>query len=156
MGYQAESGPWRDFYLTGAQELRHGHPAGLGANAASKDTVAAMTTEQLIDFLGVSLDGLAAAEHTWTIDVTVTDRDERWLVGVERGAVHAGRVAGEPDAPVRIVATHEALATLVFGAQTLAEIEATGALAVTGDRAALERLLRVVDRFTMMFPIVTP
>jgi alkyl sulfatase BDS1-like metallo-beta-lactamase superfamily hydrolase len=156
MGYQAESGPWRDFYLTGAQELRHGHPAGLGANAASKDTVAAMTTEQLIDFLGVSIDGLAAAEHTWAIDVTVTDRDERWLVGVERGAVHAGRAAGEPDAPVGIAATHEALAALVFGAQTLTEVEGTGALTVTGDRAALEDLLRVVDRFTMMFPIVTP
>ena len=24
LGYRAESGPWRDFYLTGAQELRHG------------------------------------------------------------------------------------------------------------------------------------
>ncbi|HEY9120477.1 MAG TPA: alkyl sulfatase dimerization domain-containing protein [Marinobacter sp.] len=24
LGYQAESGPWRDFYLTGAYELRHG------------------------------------------------------------------------------------------------------------------------------------
>lgn len=24
LGYQAESGPWRNFYLTGAQELRNG------------------------------------------------------------------------------------------------------------------------------------
>ena len=24
LGYQAESGPWRNFYLTAAQELRHG------------------------------------------------------------------------------------------------------------------------------------
>ena len=27
MGYQSESGPWRDFYLTGAQELRNPIPA---------------------------------------------------------------------------------------------------------------------------------
>ena len=26
MGFQAESGPWRDFYLTGAQELRYPRP----------------------------------------------------------------------------------------------------------------------------------
>jgi alkyl sulfatase BDS1-like metallo-beta-lactamase superfamily hydrolase len=26
LGYQAESGPWRDIYLTGAFELRHGGP----------------------------------------------------------------------------------------------------------------------------------
>ena len=35
LGYRAESGPWRDFYLTGAQELRHGvgrrQPAALAA-----------------------------------------------------------------------------------------------------------------------------
>ena len=26
LGYQAESGPWRDVYLTGAYELRNGRP----------------------------------------------------------------------------------------------------------------------------------
>lgn len=26
LGFQAESGPWRNFYLTGAQELRKGPP----------------------------------------------------------------------------------------------------------------------------------
>ena len=26
LGYQAESGPWRDVYLTGAYELRNGPP----------------------------------------------------------------------------------------------------------------------------------
>ena len=30
LGYQAESAPWRNFYLVGAHELRHGGPAGCG------------------------------------------------------------------------------------------------------------------------------
>ena len=34
LGYQAESGPWRDFYLTGAQELRAGTLRGMVPVAA--------------------------------------------------------------------------------------------------------------------------
>jgi alkyl sulfatase BDS1-like metallo-beta-lactamase superfamily hydrolase len=161
LGYQAESGPWRAFYLTGAQELRHGHPAGVGGPAAGPDTVAAMTTALLWDYLGVRLDGLAAAGRTWRLAVTVPDRGERWLVGIERGALHARALAAEPSAPssgaapVAIEADHATIAALVFGTATLEEAEAAG-LSVTGDRQALVDLLGVLDTFTLMFPIVTP
>ncbi len=160
LGYQAESGPWRDFYLTGAQELRVGHPSG-GRATAGPDTIAAMTTELLWDYLGVRIDGLRAAERTWSLVVEVTDRDERWRVGVVRGALHAVALTDpeqattpEPDATIR--ATHAALAALVFGHDDLDALETGGALALEGDRPALVALLAVLDRFTLMFPIVTP
>lgn len=163
LGYQAESGPWRDFYLTGAQELRHGHPGGVGGSTVGRDTVAAMTTGLLFDFLGVRIDGLRAAVRTWSIDVTVTDRAERWRVGIERGALHATSVTGSADgtgggapAEVQVGATHEALAALVFGAKALDQLEGTGDLTVSGDRAALEQFLATLDTFGLMFPIVTP
>jgi alkyl sulfatase BDS1-like metallo-beta-lactamase superfamily hydrolase len=35
LGYRAESGPWRDFYLTGAQELRYGAPSPAGGGPGS-------------------------------------------------------------------------------------------------------------------------
>jgi len=160
LGYQAESGPWRDFYLTGAQELRHGHPDLGRGSTVGRDTIAAMTTEQLFDLLGVRLNGLAAADRTWAIDVTVTDRGERWRVGIERGAVHAvsaeAATATSAAATVAITADHPTLAALLFGAKTLDELEEAGALAVTGERADLEALAAVVDTFVLGFPIVTP
>ncbi len=161
LGYQAESGPWRTFYLTGAQELRNGHPAGLPTSGPGPDTVAAMTTALLFDYLGVRIDGLRAAERTWSVDLTVTDRGERWRLGVVRGALHTVPVgtAASPaadEAEVAIEATHAALAALVFAAQPLDVLEASGDLTVTGDRAALVALLDVLDTFSLMFPIVTP
>jgi alkyl sulfatase BDS1-like metallo-beta-lactamase superfamily hydrolase len=42
LGYQAESGPWRNFYLTGAKELRDGVTKLPTPNTASPDTVRAM------------------------------------------------------------------------------------------------------------------
>ncbi|MCU1353542.1 MAG: beta-lactamase domain protein, partial [Acidimicrobiales bacterium] len=157
LGYQAESGPWRDFYLTGAQELRHGAPGGLGGTGVGADTVAAMTVEMLFDYLGVRLDGLAAADHRLAFDVHVRDRDEQWTLGVDHGALHAiaGRGPDDPDATLSV--THAALAALVTGAASLEELEAAGDLAVVaGDRAALGTLLGLLDSFELMFPIVTP
>lgn len=159
LGYQADSGPWRDFYLTGAQELRHGHPHG-GRVTVDDDTVAAMTTEMVFDYLGVRIDGLAAAARTWSIDVTVRDRAERWRVGIERGALNARRhpptEGSTDDTPLRIEATHAGLAALVFGPHPLDRLEDEGTITVSGDRDALTELLGVLDTFTLMFPIVTP
>jgi alkyl sulfatase BDS1-like metallo-beta-lactamase superfamily hydrolase len=159
LGYQAESGPWRAFYLTGAQELRAGHPQGASGGGPGPDTVRAMTTELLFDYLGVRIIGLRAAERSWAIDVVVTDRSERWRVGVERGALHATRTAdGESAATaaeVTIELAHAQLAALVFAQQSLDELEAAGA-EVRGDRAAIVELVEVLDRFSLWFPIVTP
>ena len=161
LGYQAESGPWRTFYLTGAQELRHGTPSLGKASTVSPDTVAAMTTEMLFDYLGVHLDGLrAAAAGSWALDVVVTDRSERWRVGVERGAIHATRTADGVSATAAsqatVEVTHAALAELVMGSATLEDLEGRGDVEVRGDRSALAGLLAVLDRFELMFPIVTP
>ncbi len=160
LGYQAESGPWRDFYLTGAQELRHGHPSSRPGTGPGADTVAAMSTELLFDYLGVRIDGPAAAARSWSLAVEVTDRAEHWKVGVERGALHAAAVpaggAAVGAAATTITATHASFAALVFGAGDLADLEAAGDLTVTDDREALVALLAVLDRFSLMFPIVTP
>ena len=156
LGYQAESAPWRDFYLTGAQELRNGHPEGAGGAHIGPETVAAMTTDLVFRYLGTRIDGLRAAERTWSIDVAVTDRGERWRMGVEHGAIHASPAPTDgDDAPVSVTAPFAALAALAFG-DDLGELEAAGDLVVTGDRAALVGLLDTLDRFSLWFPIVTP
>jgi alkyl sulfatase BDS1-like metallo-beta-lactamase superfamily hydrolase len=122
-----------------------------------------MTTEMLLDYLGVRIDGLAAAERRLAIDLTATDRGERWRVGIERGALHGIRLEGDPEglpeADVAIEAEHAPLAQLLFSTTPVAELGTlveAGSLAVTGDRAALEAFLATLDSFTLMFPIVTP
>src|SRR3546814_3884158 len=57
LGYQAESGPWRNFYLTGAKELREGVTQLPTPNTASPDIVRSMTPEMFFDYLGVRLNG---------------------------------------------------------------------------------------------------
>jgi len=152
LGYRAESGPWRDFYLTGAQELRHGAPNLGGSLASSVDVLRAMTTEMLVDLMAVRLDGARAA--ALVLNLTVTDRDQIGVVGIDHGAVRFSAGRHDDAAMIGLALPHLALARLASGLTTLDEIgdEAT----VTGDRAALVRLLDTLDTFDASFAIVTP
>jgi alkyl sulfatase BDS1-like metallo-beta-lactamase superfamily hydrolase len=159
LGYQSESGPWRNFYLTGALELRANGTilAGLGRNAISTEFVRAMSVEMLIDLMGVRLDGPASAELTAAIDLVVSDRgDERWALTVRHGALSAvrGRGHGAPHAVLHC--THAALGTLASGHASLADVEATGEVLVEGDRERVARWLSHLDLFSIGFEIVLP
>jgi alkyl sulfatase BDS1-like metallo-beta-lactamase superfamily hydrolase len=55
LGYQSEAGPWRNFYLTGAQELRRGVQKLPTPDTASPDMVRAQTLDMFFDYLGVRL-----------------------------------------------------------------------------------------------------
>lgn len=157
LGYQAESGPWRDFYLTGAQELRQGHPDIDSAGGASPDVLVAMTTEMLLQLVGVRLNGLAAATRDVALHLVITDRNESWHVGVEHGALHhslSGALEVTPEATLSIA--HLPFAALAGGNRTLRELEEEGDAHVTGDRSAVEHLVGNLDAFRFGFPIVTP
>ena len=156
LGYQAESAPWRAFYLTAAQELRHGVPQlGSGPTAAA-DIARAMTTEMLIDYLAVRLDGEAAAGKRIELTLRITDRDEVHAVGIKDGALHhtAGRPAADAHATVAL--TRAALLALAMGTTALADLESSGVVAIDGDRTAIEGLLAALDTFTFWFPIAEP
>jgi len=164
LGYQAESGPWRGFYLTAAQELRYGAPKGLpGSSVGSADVVRAMTVEMLLDYLAVRLNGPDATRHTLRFNLTVTDRDdEQWTFGVDHGSLHAiaGRHVEGADAAIN--STHEALATLTLNSSSLDDdldsLLASGALRIEGANGvdAVRTLLGLLDRFEFWFDIVLP
>ncbi|WP_079139058.1 alkyl/aryl-sulfatase [Actinacidiphila rubida] len=100
LGYGCENGTWRNFYLMGALELRHG-PVGTPTGTASPDLMAALTLDQLFDALAIRVDG----PRSWDADIAV-----RWNVegrdpvtlhlrnGVLTHGPGTGPAAPEPDA----------------------------------------------------------
>lgn len=76
MGYQAESGPWRNCYLSGAHELRHGVSSLLQSKPLSIDIMSAMTLDQYFDYMGLRFNAPAAqASETFTPQATIN-----WIV----------------------------------------------------------------------------
>jgi alkyl sulfatase BDS1-like metallo-beta-lactamase superfamily hydrolase len=87
LGYQSESGPWRNFYLTAAKELRDGVRELPTPNAASPDSVRAMCTQLLFDYLAVRHNGSKAGNRAMTLGLTLSDIGESWTLRVRNGAL---------------------------------------------------------------------
>jgi alkyl sulfatase BDS1-like metallo-beta-lactamase superfamily hydrolase len=155
LGYQSESGPWRNVYLTGAQELRGGVRQLPTPNAASPDSVRAMSTELFLDYLAVRLDGSRAGDRAITLALTLPDIGESWTIMVRNGALsHRSGAADDADAAVTLA--RSALNDVILGVAPLADQLAAGTATIEGDEQALHDLLALLDSFDLWFNIVTP
>jgi alkyl sulfatase BDS1-like metallo-beta-lactamase superfamily hydrolase len=148
LGHGAENGTWRNFYLSGATELRNGIvPApvpSIGAGLAG-----ALTIEQLFDSVAIRVNGPKAWSETMTIDWHLTD-----LALTYRTALSNGVLTHYPDPP-----SGEADLTLTLTKpQLLGMLAGAGMDGVehAGDLGAIQRLLGVLDNPDVNFPIVTP
>jgi alkyl sulfatase BDS1-like metallo-beta-lactamase superfamily hydrolase len=156
LGYQAESGPWRNVFLMGAFELRNGVPKIAGTQTASPDTIEAMTNEMLIDFMGVRLNGPKAAGKTITLNWVQPDTEETYVLTVDNGVLHYRKGAANPKADATLTLPRERYNAILLGTTTLDEEIKAGHGKVTGNAAQLTEFLGLLETFNPMFNIVTP
>jgi alkyl sulfatase BDS1-like metallo-beta-lactamase superfamily hydrolase len=154
LGYQAESSTWRNAYLQGARELRHGvPPIPLATNLSSFE---AMTAEQVIEILGVRFDPDAFEGEGGLLNLHFTDLGEDHLLGVGPAAIHhlPDRQSEEASASLRL--TRAVWARLITFVTSHPEAIEAGELTLAGDADLLERLLSALERPGTFFPVVEP
>ena len=156
LGYQAESGPWRNFYLTGAQELREGKStAGAGMGGAPYRMLIAMPIDMIFDSIAVRINGPRADGTTISVNWDFTDIDEQWVLGLEHGALHSNRGSAD-EADAGLTLTRTTFAEILSGMTDMAEALSSGAVTIEGDANALISLFGFLDDPDHQFDIVTP
>jgi alkyl sulfatase BDS1-like metallo-beta-lactamase superfamily hydrolase len=155
LGYQAENGTWRNFYLTGAQELRNGVLQMPAPNTASPDTIAAMPTEMLLDYLAIRLNGPKAADVNLRIELQLTDTKERYLLVVKNGVLNYFRDHKDAKPQTTVTLTRATLNEVLNGTTTAKDAISSGSLKVTGRVEALSEFIGLLDTFDFWFNIVT-
>jgi alkyl sulfatase BDS1-like metallo-beta-lactamase superfamily hydrolase len=155
LGYQAESGPWRNFYLTGAKELREGVKKLPTPNTASPDTVRAMTLEMFFDFLSVRLNREKAGTAKAVLNFDFGDAG-KYVLELENGVLNhtAGTQAEKADATVTLA--RDTFNKIVLHETKMTDAVQAGDVKITGARAKLEELVSDLDVFEFWFNIVTP
>jgi alkyl sulfatase BDS1-like metallo-beta-lactamase superfamily hydrolase len=151
MGYQAESGPWRAFYLTGAQELRSPRAPSAQPRQGAAGQLRALPADALLESLSVRLNGEKAGEARFAFTAAFTDTGETFAVFVENAVLRHKPGAAGPE--VRLA--RKILIELVIGETTLEAALADGRVAGEGAQG-LAQLLPLLDRFDFWFEIVTP
>ena len=158
LGYGAENGTWRNFYLTGAYELRNGS-VGTPTVAAAPDITAALSVSQVFDAVSLRVDGVRAAGSHIVVDWNITDENIVHRTELSNGVLIHFDIdplegAGSVDATFGL-SRRDLLGVLLGGVDMGAEI-ANGTISVSGDPAKLAELAGYLDEPDPNFAMVTP
>jgi alkyl sulfatase BDS1-like metallo-beta-lactamase superfamily hydrolase len=156
LGYQAESGPWRDVYLSAAYELRHGPPEQGISLANAIDLLRHTPTERFLDAMAVRLNGPKAADEELTVNLVFTDLGETYVLVVENGVLHHYRRDADPAANATLSLTRDAYLALASGAIGLTDLLTSDDITLEGSKLDLVRFFSLLERPEGTFDIVTP
>ncbi|MCM6778656.1 MBL fold metallo-hydrolase [Nocardia sp. CDC159] len=158
LGYGSENGTWRNFYLSGAQELRNGN-FGTPTKATSPTMLAALTVDQIFDSAAFLVNGPKAWDLHLTNDWTITDENKTYRTELRNGVLIHYVLPPDfrgpaPDAALTL--TRPTLLAVLTGGMDIAEAVKSGAARVSGDPGKLKRINDVLDKPNPKFNIVTP
>jgi alkyl sulfatase BDS1-like metallo-beta-lactamase superfamily hydrolase len=159
MGYSSESGPWRNFYLTGAQELRAGVTKFTIGGTSSPDMIKGMSSELFFNYLAMRYKGTEENTKRYNFNIDLTDTKEKIALLLSNGAVTT-RVGATltKDVTANITVSRMDLAILTAPSSkiTVDDLIKNGRLIINGDEAAFKQFLSQIDNFDFWFNIVTP
>jgi len=149
LAYGSENGTWRNFFLTGAYELRNG-VADSGVAIGSPELLSALTASQLFDAVAIRIDGPKAWDEELTMDWHFTDLEETYRLLLRNGVL-THRVVADPPTPadLTLTLTRPQMLGVLFGG-------GLDGIGHEGDVGVLDRVVAVVELADRNFPIVTP
>ena len=151
LGYQAESGIWRNAYLTGALELRCGNQAVKGVKTGAGDMKAGMTAEMMLDFIDITTDAVKAENDDFTLNLKITDTGETFFIKRRAGVllVHKGVAHKTADCTLSC-SRLQLMGLMILNKEVLKTIS------VEGDQTVPVRLIKYMKPFTTDFNIIEP
>ena len=156
MAYMAESGPWRDVYLTGALELRQGAPAaGLDLSNAI-DLIEETPVDQFFELMAVMLNGPKADGETFVLNITFTDLEENYVLELENAVLHQHKGSPSPNADASIYITHALFVQMLTGGAGASDILFSDDISIEGSKLGLVKFFTLLDTPEASFNIVTP
>lgn len=156
LGYQAESGPWRNFYLTGALELRQGANKVVYPLNVSAQVLDMTGLEELLDLLAVQIDGEKATGKEMTINLNFKDRGENASLILKNGAL-TNRIGYQiPDATANIAIDKIDFIKVMLGETSLEVLVRENKAEIEGMVTILSDLKSVTSPADKYFNIVEP
>lgn len=156
LGYQAESAPWRDVYLSAAYELRHGS----GEDSLNMDTVADVLkrtpVENFFQSMSVRLDPDKAEDVDMQVAITFSDLGQSYLLSVKNSVMHYRAATAPIAASASLQLSRELFVRMLTGKLGLREILFSDQLKTDGSALELLRFFSLFGAPDGSFNIVSP
>ena len=141
LAYGAENAVWRNFFLSGATELRDGN-FGTPTQTASPSIMGQLTPEQMFDTFAISVNGPRAWDLDVAVDVTFLDTATNYRLTLRNGVLVYRKVPADESTANATIKLANKLRLLAFAA---GDTDSPG-LEITGDANALPSIIAVLDR----------
>jgi len=151
LAFGAENATWRNFFMSGATELRAGN-FGTAVTATSPSMFSQLTPEQIFDSLAIRVNGPRSWSLDIAIDVTFADLAANYRLTLRNGVLVYRKVPADSATATVTVMLASKMRLL---AVTMGDFASPG-LEISGDQKALQAFLGALDQPDPNFNIVTP
>ncbi|SOJ57925.1 Putative alkyl/aryl-sulfatase YjcS [Mycobacterium simulans] len=151
LAYGAENATWRNFFMTGATELRVGN-VGTATQTTSPTLLSQLTPEQIFDSIAIRVNGPRSWDLDLAIDITFADLATNYRLTLRNGVLIHRRIAADP-ATAKVTVKLDSKFRLLMAAG--GDFTSPG-LELSGDATALASMLGALDEANPDFNIVTP
>jgi alkyl sulfatase BDS1-like metallo-beta-lactamase superfamily hydrolase len=155
LGFQAESGAWRSYYLTGAAELRRGVPDVGDPNLGNADFLKAVPSLDLFDALAVRYNPAEMNQDPFSIVFNFPDRNETISLLVEE-AVIVPRDGTIEDAAATVTMNRSDFDRLILREAAPLGLITGGKMKISGKRSAVSAMFDALDQPDFWFNTVEP
>lgn len=156
LGYQAESGPWRDAYLSAALELERGKSSTMISLASAKDLMKHAPVEEFFSAMAAQLNGPEAEGVELSLKVNFTDLQQSYFLWVENSVLHHRLAKHDEEADATLNISHGLFLDVILGTVKLAGLLTSDQLSLEGSRIDLMRFFALLDKNEEPFAIVEP
>jgi alkyl sulfatase BDS1-like metallo-beta-lactamase superfamily hydrolase len=157
LGYQAESGTWRNAYLTAAYELRDLREPDGEISIQSGVMLANISADNIFDYIGIALDKETMADKDITVNVVLTDLNRQYMLKFKNGVLlkYEGTLSDEADVTIKTV--RKALLLMMGGNFEQFSEKAV----IEGDKEQLKLIMSNLNRLSIenadrFFNIIEP
>lgn len=156
LGYQSESGPWRNAYLTAALELRHGNQAmNVSQTKGGANILMQMTPTMFFDYMAIMMDKYALEAYDFMINVTLPDVGQQHVLHIKNGVLLVYENTRRENADVSLTCPKNALFYILQN-----NTEGLSALPMEGNAELVFLLAENMNQFALAginpFNIVEP
>jgi len=155
LGYAAESSAWRNFYLTGALELREGAPEKGMPRESLIEMLNQTPIERFLEAMAASLNASKAEGKKIKINLVFSDTQKSFVLRLENSVLHHAQKAPEKDANATLTLTQSFFLKMVLGQAGGKDLLLSDQTKIDGSTLDLATFFSLLDKAPGNFPIVT-
>jgi len=156
LGYQAESGAWRNYYLAGAASLRGNAVEAATGNGQSRSFVSAIPTGVFFDALATRFDAAKGSAVKGIFQFVLPDSQETVSVVVGGGVEFPRYGVTDPAPTATITIDRNILDEAMMGRAQFPALIQSGAIRIDGDRQAFLSWFALHPPADPRFNVVVP